>query len=786
MKSSKKEKIKRPMSLTKKIVLCLVSVAAVAVIIYLLYYYFHYMAYDKYKDYLSSYEYETGTVYTPIQEAKPDVAGMELVCENEFLKLYTDTQMASVAIYDKRDGSITYSNPTNADNDSIANASNVNYLKSQFLLTYYNADVKSGNYDSYSQSVAKGQYKVESIENGVRYIYRVGEITASNGGDGISFEIPLEYRLDGDGLNVSIPVCAIKEYGNATVARIQLLRYMGAADNTEEGYIVVPNGSGSLIRFNNGKTTAASYSQYIYDIDPMAANYTTTENVISAKLPIYGICRKDRSLLISVEDGASTSVVTAGISGVYNDYNYAYTTFVIRNVDNLRMFGDSTQDVYVIEPDPYDINLTVRYTFLTEEYSGYSGLANYYRERLIAEGKLTPMKEDGDIPFYYDIIAAAKETDHFLGVQYLHTFSMTTFEEAGKISDDLASSGIHNQVMNLQGWFNGGYYHDTADKIKVLWKLGGKSGLEKLQEKVSANNGRMYLDVAFQEVTFADDDFQYNAEGSRYYGAGYVASFGQVNPTTLRNTSGLGFYETKYDLLSPKFLPRYVQKFAKKIKNYDVYGISLRDLGDELHSDKRRTNVISREEALDIVLGQLEVLKATDKKMMMEAANAYAFAYASDIINAPVEDNSYAIIDENIPLYEMVIHGCISYSTELLNYDDAEDMTLTIIQAIEAGAAPHYVFTWDKSSDMKNTGMNRYYATTYEVWKDEAVAVYGQINDALKYVSGSVIVKHEILDDGVRKVTYDNGVTVYINYSDKAQTVDGLEIPAMWYRLEGI
>lgn len=786
MKSSKKEKIKRPMSLTKKIVLCLVSVAAVAVIIYLLYYYFHYMAYDKYKDYLSSYEYETGTVYTPIQEAKPDVAGMELVCENEFLKLYTDTQMASVAIYDKRDGSITYSNPTNADNDSIANASNVNYLKSQFLLTYYNADVKSGNYDSYSQSVAKGQYKVESIENGVRYIYRVGEITASNGGDGISFEIPLEYRLDGDGLNVSIPVCAIKEYGNATVARIQLLRYMGAADNTEEGYIVVPNGSGSLIRFNNGKTTAASYSQYIYDIDPMAANYTTTENVISAKLPIYGICRKDRSLLISVEDGASTSVVTAGISGVYNDYNYAYTTFVIRNVDNLRMFGDSTQDVYVIEPDPYDINLTVRYTFLTEEYSGYSGLANYYRERLIAEGKLTPMKEDGDIPFYYDIIAAAKETDHFLGVQYLHTFSMTTFEEAGKISDDLASSGIHNQVMNLQGWFNGGYYHDTADKIKVLWKLGGKSGLEKLQEKVSANNGRMYLDVAFQEVTFADDDFQYNAEGSRYYGAGYVASFGQVNPTTLRNTSGLGFYETKYDLLSPKFLPRYVQKFAKKIKNYDVYGISLRDLGDELHSDKRRTNVISREEALDIVLGQLEVLKATDKKMMMEAANAYAFAYASDIINAPVEDNSYAIIDENIPLYEMVIHGCISYSTELLNYDDAEDMTLTILQAIEAGAAPHYVFTWDKSSDMKNTGMNRYYATTYEVWKEEAVAVYGQINDALKYVSGSVIVRHEILDDGVRKVTYDNGVTVYINYSDKAQTVDGLEIPAMWYRLEGI
>ena len=785
MKSSENKKMKRPMSLTKKIVLCLVGIAAVSAIIYLLYYVFHYVLYDKYEDYLTSYEYETGTAYAPLSDSGKEVKGMDLIAENDILKLYTDTKTGYIAIYDKRDGSITYSNPENLENDQIANKSNLNYLRSAFILTYYNEDVKSATYDSYSYSVERGQMTFESIENGIRYIYRVGELKAKDGSDGISFEIPVEYRLDGDSITVSIPASGIKEYGKGSVARIQLLRYMGAGHNTEAGYLVVPNGSGSLINFNNEKLTAASYSQYIYGIDPMAANYTLTENVTDVKLPIAGICREDRSVLLTVEDGATSALFTAGISGVYNEYNYLYPTFVLRNVDNLRMFGNATQDIYILEEELYDMNMQVRYTFLNDEYTGYAGLANYYREKLIAEGVLTPMVSDGNIPFYYDIIAGVKETSHFLGVQYLRTFSMTEFEEAAMISEDLEANGITNQVMNLQGWFNGGYYHDAADKINVTWGLGGKSDLEDLQRTLTANNGRLYLDVAFQQVTFADDGFNYGTEGSRYYGAGYVASFGLVDPTTLRATSGLGYMEPQYDLLSPKYLPRYVEKFAKKVQKIDVEGISLRDLADYLHSDKKRTNVITREEALDVVLGQFEILEATEKKMMLDASNAYAFEYASDIINAPITHNEYLIVDESIPLYEMIIHGCIPYSTELLNYDDSEDMTLSILQAIEAGAAPHYVFTWEESSLMKNTGMNSFYATTYETWKEEAIEVYGQVNEALKYVSGSQIIDHEIMDNDVRKVTYDNGVIIYINYSEKTQNVDGQSIPAMSYRMEG-
>ena len=768
------------MSKAKKVVLSLVGIAAAVGIFYLAYYFIHYMWYGGYKKYLGSYEYEQGGAFTPVPEAKSDVPGYELVCENEFLKLYTDTKTANIAVYDKRDGSITYSNPQNPEEDSIANTANINYFKSQLVVQYYNADVRSSNYDSYSQSVAKGQYSTEGIANGIRYIYQIGDLA------GAYVEVPLEYRLEQDKLVVSIPVSGISEYGDCYLYRVQLLRYMGAAHSSEDGYMVVPNGSGSLIYFNNGKTSADNYTQYIYDIDPMVSTYTTLENVSSAKLPVFGICRTDRSMLVTVEDGATTALITASVSGSYNDYNYVYPTFVLRNIDNLRMFGNSTTDVYVMEPDLYDINMQVSYAFPGEDYQGYAGLANYYRERLIAEGVLTPDKTGGDIPFYYDVIAGVKETAHFLGTQYLHTFSMTSFSQAKEMAEALSQDGITNHVMNLQVWFNGGYYHNAPHNIKVPLKLGGKSGLEKLEDAVNGLGGRLYVDVAFQRVTFADNGFNYNAESSRYYGSGYVAAFGQVNPTTLRNTSGLDYYETRYDLLSPKFLPRYVSKFVKKIKKYDVGGISLRDLGNVLTSDKKRTEIINREEALDVVLGQFELLQGTGKRLMTSEANAYSFAYSTDIINVPITDNSYAIVDESIPFYEMVIHGCISYSTELLNYEDAEDMTGVVLQMIEAGASPHYVFTWKDSSEMKDTGLNRYYATTFDTWKGEAVEIYNRVNEALKHVSGAMIVDHEILDGGVRKVTYDNGVIIYINYGSETQKVDGMEIPAMSYRMEGI
>ncbi len=855
---------------SKKILIGVVSLIAAVVLIWFAYYLIHFYFYNHYKDYLTSYDYEEGKEFTPIAENTPDVEGMDLAAQNGTLKLYADTETASIAVVDTRNGEIMYSNPPDAEDDAIANRTNKNYMRSQLVVDYFNTSRTQGTYDSYSYCIEKeDQLEVESIENGVRFIYTLGDLTAATGivpiyistetldsvcaaldedgakfvrskfkessiaddymemlesaqngasqlrrlnryfeetgftqedynremeGSGVegavpvSFEIPLEYRLVGDSVEVSIPMCAVKENGGGAIFRISLLRFLGAAGTDENGYLLVPNGSGSLINFNNGKTSAAPYSEFVYGMDPLAAELTVRENTENVKMALFGICRDDSSVFATIERGGSLAYISARVSGSINEYNYVYPTFVLRGNEKLAMFGTTGNeaDLPIIEKEFYDQNLTVRYTMLTEEHAGYAGAANYYRDRLINEGVLEANGASGDIKFYYDVLGGIEKTKFFLGVRYRGLYAMTSFDEAVEMSNDLAANGITNQVMNYQGWCNGGYHHDVLNKIKVPLRLGGRSGLEELSAAVEANGGSFYADTSFQRVTEVSDRYNIGNETSRYYGAGYVAEFGLVNPSTLRQTSGLGWSENRFFLVSPKFLVRYVEKFTDRIGRYDIGGISLRDLGNQLHSDKRRTNVIDRCEAQDVVEAELQNIEDTGKRVMINDGNDYSFAYADDIINAPLTDNDYYIVDETIPFYEMLIHGCIDYSGSVINLSDTFDRTETVLNLIETGASPHFVFSWENANEMKNTGLSRFYSTTYESWKQEALAVYDEVNGALRYVNGETIVDHVIYDNGVRAVTYSNGVTIYINTGMSSQTVDGVTVPARSYEIGGV
>ena len=863
--NNKEIKYRKNKKFSRKVGLYIFAVVVLCVLIWLAYYYIRFYSYNEYREYLSSYEYAEGSEFVALSDDNPSVQGMELVTENEYLKLYTNTDTAEVALYDKRNQKTIYSNPLAVDKDALANETNKKYLKSQFIINYFNKNRDGGLYDSYSMAVARGQVKAESIKDGIRFIYDVGDFSKNSTGivpifftnekmeevqsrlseddatairryyvdstnvpgmlelngvaqknkktiqrigliletiafteeeyyeqmelagieeaETLSFTIPLEYRIEDDGLLVSIPTGKIQEYGGAKIYRIQLLRYMGAASQDEEGYMVLPNGSGSIINFNNGKINAAEYSQYIYSIDPIADSLTQTEFTEQARLRLFGICREDSSILVTVEDGASLANITAGISGKYNSYNYAYPSFQLRGYDVLSLFGNTGNeaDLPIVVKDIYDVNLSVKYTMLTDEYSGYNGIANYYRQRLIDEGTLTLKEGNEDIPFYYDIVGGVKETVFFLGTQYLSVNPITTFEEAGDISDDLLASGIKNQVMNYQGWFNGGYYHDVTNKVKVIRKLGGRSGLEELSKRVEDNGGTFYGDTSLQKVSYISKRYNEYQETSRYYGAGYYAYFANVNPSTLSKMSTLGYRETGYFLVSPKFLPRYVDGLIKGIDKIDIKGISLRDLGDSLYSDQKRTNIINREEALDVVLAQFDKLSDSGKNLLICGGNDYSFEYASDIINVPMNDNKYFIVDDSIPLYQMIIHGSIDYAGSLINFYDDIDSSNLKLNLIEYGASPHYLFTKESANEMKYTGLHKYYSTKYDIWKEEAVNMYREVNEALSKVSGETMINYEIIEDGVSKVTYSNGIVFYINYLDEDVTVDGVTIPAKDY-----
>lgn len=169
------------MQKSKKILICVISLILLIAAVWFGYYLIHYHFYNEYRKDLSAYEYEEGTTFSPVSEASADVEGMVLAKENENLKLYVNVESGETAVYDKRNGQTIYSNPIDADQDEIANGTNKNYLKSQIILDYFNTARTQGTYDSFSYCTEKGQLEVESIKDGVRFLYTMGDLTSATG-----------------------------------------------------------------------------------------------------------------------------------------------------------------------------------------------------------------------------------------------------------------------------------------------------------------------------------------------------------------------------------------------------------------------------------------------------------------------------------------------------------------------------------------------------------------------------------------------------------------------------
>lgn len=828
-----------------------------------------YRLYDGYKAALSGpAPYEEGTPFAAIEDASPSVEGMALAAENERLKLYVDPSSGNVAVADKIRGTVTYAVPPGAEEDPVAAGVNKSLLQSPLSLEYFNKDRLPARMNSYDHAVALGQFRLESVENGVRCVYTMGDLTGPTGlvpiyitqerldsfldkivgtrqytrnrmryvesktvpghlelmesirtakaslreleevlisvgytqedydadmsGAGaeeaipLHFVVPLEYRLDGDSLTVCVDTGHVEEYAGGRIEEIQLMRAFAAGGSDEEGYLMVPNGSGSLIRFNNGKLNADEYTQYIYGQDPLMSEYVTLGNSQPARFPYYGFYRPEQTILACMESGESLAMLTAGVSGKYNAYNYAYPTYVLRGSMSLAMFGMTGNEstLPIVESGMPAVKLAIRYSFLPEGYDGYSGMARYAREQLTQEGVLSPSSGQGDIPFYMDLVGSVMGQKFIAGVSYMGQIPMTTYEDAGTIVGELSASGIEHQVVNYQGWYNRGYYQDTADKIKPVGALGRVGELEALAHALENQGGKLYSDVLFQNVPFSSKRFRYTMESSRYYGGGMSAAFGQVNPITLHNTFSMGYREVMYNILSPRFLTRYVESYNRAFSRYELTGTSLRDLGDTLASDRKRTGMIDREQAKAVVSYSLTQLENQGNLIMISGGNFYALNASDDLINVPLTHNALYLTDDEIPFYEMLIHGAIPYAGEAINLSDAYDERDIALRLVEYGASPHFTFTAVSAGEMKYTGLNRMYSTYWESWKDTAVSIYHTVNGVLSRISGSAVDTHEILDGGLRRVRYENGVEILINRSESRQTLDGVTLEPMSFALK--
>ena len=170
----------------------------------------------------------------------------------------------------------------------------------------------------------------------------------------------------------------------------------------------------------------------------------------------------------------------------------------------------------------------------------------------------------------------------------------------------------------------------------------------------------------------------------------------------------------------------------------------------------------------------LEQIKSNNEKILVNAGNEYTLRYVTDILELPLDDSRLLYSYATVPFMSMVLHGYVEYSGIALNL--AGDYNYQLLKTIESGASPYFVVACNNTSDLKQYAhpeIAQYYSVSYSIWKNDIEKAYNAVNDALSDVQSSVIRKHEIVsDDGnVVKVIYDNGISFYMNYDEKAYTV---------------
>ena len=445
------------------------------------------------------------------------------------------------------------------------------------------------------------------------------------------------------------------------------------------------------------------------------------------------------------------------------------------------MFGTtgSQADIPLVENNIYAEDLQIFYAPLSGEDATYSGMANYYREYLIKNGVLNEKLANKEVPFFLDILGGANVPQNVLGVIVEDVVPMTTYDEAGDIVEELNEIGVGNIKMNYLGWFNGGYYHDVPEKVKNVSELGSKDDFKELGEQLAEDGGKLFGNVAFNEVCYTSKDYILSQEAAKYYN-GKVVLLGNVNPYTLKRSTNALYEESMYTVLSPRYLNHYVESFIEGYKKFETQGIALRDLGTVLSADKKRAALINRQDALDITKAAFETL-SKENELLVHGGNAYSFGYATEIVDAPITGSDFMLVDEMVPFYGMVIHGYINYAGDELNLAQSIEREELLLDLIENGACLRYVLSYENSDKIKYSGVNNMYSVEYKLYMDEIETFNKEISAALKDVVNAPIVKHEILDNDVRKVTYENGVVIYINRGSEDASVDGITVPAKWY-----
>jgi hypothetical protein len=587
-----------------------------------------------------------------------------------------------------------------------------------------------------------------------------------------AFNITLRYELDGNSLVVTVPFDKTAYRASYPITQLTLLPFLGAGGLEDSGYLFVPDGSGALLYFNNGRQNQIPYSNNVYGWDEgMPRDAVINEN--KAPYPVFGVQKNGAALLCVIEEGASYAMVRADVSGRNCSYNRVYAQFAMIHGAKMDISGRSDRDVYLYETRlPPGERIVERFIFCAED--GYAGMAREYRAYLQQKYPDLQKRADGGVPVAVEIIGAVNKTQHRAGLPFDLPLKLTSYREVEGMIGDFASFGWKNVQVKLAGWFNGSVDHSVPSRIKLIGNLGGEQDFRNIAG-TSAQNGYDF---------YAEADFLYMRDNSFFDGFGLyhdAARYVSREWIELYPYSFVWFGEREQwgklsYLARPAYMSELIGGFVTRAGRLGVRNIAFRTIGAKLAGDYNEKRPVSREASMNMQQAKLAELKRSGTGILVNTGYAYAVPYAGFITDMALGSQGFGITDVSVPFYQIALHGLVPYAGRAVNL--AEDYTKNLLETVAGGAGLYFSFMAGETAVLQETKFRQFYANEYDKWVHDADALYQKFSRDFGGLFSQYIENHEILAPDVTVTEYEDGTKIIVNAGSTQWDYNGVRISA--------
>ncbi|MHB1484701.1 MAG: DUF5696 domain-containing protein [Saccharofermentanales bacterium] len=598
--------------------------------------------------------------------------------------------------------------------------------------------------------------------------------------DDLTVSVSVVYKLDGNSFVATIPKDSIYfNRDDMQVTHLTLLPYFGAADEKKKGYMFVPDGSGALINLANNKKIYGTFNKPVYGRDKLVYTDELTITDSMMPLPVFGIKGDDEAFLGIIEEGDGVATIIADISGKISQNNSVHAKFLI-NANSIRSSSGLSSGLgKKYQNELLDSNLSMRYYFMKGDKANYSGMAQRYRQYLLDTNKIKKQAIPEKIPVSISTVQSINYRKSVLGVPREQILPLTTFEQTRKILEELKAKGINDLILQISNWSNNAALNTPFNKVSILKEIGGKSGFNDLVQYTRENKIDFYPMTNFQYISrnkwFSGFDSRKNS--SRMLDNTIAYDYYYSINTLIKSSN------RQKNIVSPLKYSKLLSSYVDSYSSYNNPFISLGSMGTDLNPDYSNKGSADRQETIKIMQDQVKFLNNKGMKVAVTGGNIYAVNGVSFINNAPNMASNEYICDESIPFYQMVMHGLIPYTGPVLN--TSSDYRKDVLRLVESGSYPSFEWIFETNDVLMDTDSN-FYSINYKDWVDDALEVYKIMNDTpIAKCADAAIIKHTILQKDLVKVEYDNGITIYVNYSSEKLTADGIGIEAEDYVIKG-